>query len=354
MSTYKDKAITDLKFIKKVLKTESAGGHDKQKLHSRFHYWLNTGYKQALKDIDNIKSYKAYRKVLSDYWYGFKDGHMVLRFLKPYKKPYKKTKWITFNYGINTYKIGEKQVVWISIPTFNPIDKDNTRDMTVKEQKYWAMKIIRDISKYRKYDYIVFDLRQNGGGDNKYADAIVRNLYTPKYLETIKNFGNNGTVMMRATPGNAEFWKNKGDLELANRILVGIEKGKDYVFFRSYLKTYKKKKVTNPVNAKILLLTNSNTGSTSLMFMDELLSLPNVYHIGQQTDYDTRYGESERFETVPSKLVEFGIPQKIRVGKWKRKSQPYTPLEKYTYKGDILSTKNVKEWIHALITTNKL
>ena len=89
MSTYKNKAIDDLKFIKQVLKTESAGGHDKQKLHARFHYWLNTGYKQALKDIDSIKSYKAYRKVISDYWYGFKDSHMVLRFLKPYKKPNK-------------------------------------------------------------------------------------------------------------------------------------------------------------------------------------------------------------------------------------------------------------------------
>ena len=52
MSTYKDKAIADLQFIKELLKNESAGGHDKQKLNPRFHYWLNTGYKQALKKTD--------------------------------------------------------------------------------------------------------------------------------------------------------------------------------------------------------------------------------------------------------------------------------------------------------------
>lgn len=80
-----------------------------------------------------------------------------------------------------------------------------------------------------------------------------------------------------------------------------------------------------------MVVTDGFTGSTSLLFMDELLSVPGTVHVGSATGWDTRYGECEDFVPMPSGRAAIGIPAKMRRGDWKRTSgQRYVPLARHT------------------------
>jgi Peptidase family S41 len=279
----KDKKVyTCNKFLLKyIFPFESCGGIPYHEYNYVLHansMFLNT-IAEAI--IINKKSIRLhYENINFTYWH-------YIRNIDPNRNMF-----INNKFSINDIFTG---VAWVNLPSF-------TEEFS---------KINDQIKNYRKYKLLIIDLRGNGGGDNNYGIAFVRNLWGTTYINSIKNFGNSGDVLIRVSKDNAKRYPGI--------IKATTNYDQDYILFRTYKnKSATNNIVANPVSAKIYCLIDYFTGSSSLLFLDEVLSLPNVYTIGYPTSSDTIFGDGSFLVDLPSGIGKIQAVPKIRVGQWKR------------------------------------
>jgi hypothetical protein len=204
-----------------------------------------------------------------------------------------------------------QECAWINLPSF-------TSDFS---------KINDRIENYRKYKLLIIDIRGNGGGNNNYGIEFVRKLWSPEYIHSLNDFGNTGDVLFRISETNAARYPNLGIRK------YDLENNLSYALFRTYKHDTIGNHVPNPVTAMVYCLIDYFTGSSSLLFLDEILSLPNVYTIGLPTSNDTIFGDGSFSIELPSGIGKITSIPKIRVGKWKRlHGECYKP----NYKLDVM------------------
>jgi len=228
--------------------------------------------------------------------------------------------------------------VWLSIPTFGLQARKQLR------------RISRQIRKYRNYDLIVFDMRGNGGGNMKYARTIIYNLFSKPYIESKGDkhiWNHTWRVQWRVSKGNLKAIEQRGDKRLAaefrRQLALGNSGNISGTFkLTSYQLGRTNKKVSDPVSAKVIVLTDGRCSSACWLFTRSLNQLPGVVHAGQATYVMDRYANA-RGIVLPSGAAKIFIPMMSFTHPLNQYGESLIP--KYVYPGYMGDTEKLQQWI---------
>jgi len=216
-----------------------------------------------------------------------------------------------------------------------------------KNQENKFNKLLLDLKNIKKCKYIIFDIRNNGGGSTYYAEKILSNLFGERYFnQNIWEKNKNIIIGWRASLDNKNILKNyiniykEKDLiikEKLEKVYFGIEdkinKKENYFFEKEFddeIYKYNKdkyyiEKINPNLNLKVIVLINNKVFSAALDFLDYLFAMNlDVLLIGEETSADTIYMECGE-EELPSKLGIINIPRKFYIGRKRKNNEKYYP-----------------------------
>lgn len=248
--------------------------------------------------------------------------------------------------------------LWLSFPTFGPSGV----------QEALAKSIMASLPGHRDRDYVVVDLRNNGGGSSWWAEEFVRQLYGESWLKKLlSETGTGAYPTHRVSPENLEHFR-----ALLPRLIE--QAGENSRFHRSFAALVegmeRALETGEPMydhdidldlssgdsddtisdaqplyGGRLYLLTDSKCGSACLDFMDVALELPDAVHVGQPTSADTTYMEI-RGLTLPSRNGRLNFATKVYRGRSRGHNEFYAP--EHLWGGDIWDTPAVERWIVGL------
>jgi hypothetical protein len=253
--------------------------------------------------------------------------------------------------------------LWISLPTFGPTGEAEAR----------AKAIMASLPDHRDRDYVVVDLRGNGGGSSFWAGEFVRQLYGPAWLARLeRELGTGAYPAHRVSAGNLAHFEallpriagqaGEGSdfyryfAALVDSLRVAIEDGRDLYDHNVDLDQEGDGADAGPVHAdaadggplyggQLFLLTDAACASACLDFMDVALALPRAIHVGQPTNGDTNYMEI-RGLTLPSRNGRLNFATKVYRDRSRGHNQWFTPV--HAWAGDIADTAAVEAWVAGL------
>ena len=117
---------------------------------------------------------------------------------------------------------------------------------------------------------------------------------------------------------SAESWSG-----IAQRIDAAVEAGEDYMR-QNFSTRENTRTLSSPVSARVIVITDGACASACLDFMDELMALPGVTHIGEETSYDTQYIEVRTVD-LPSMTGRMWIPVKVYRERLRPSGGTYVP-----------------------------
>lgn len=255
----------------------------------------------------------------------------------------------------------DKDIVWISLPTFNP-EGNELQEM---------QKVVATVSKQRRAKAVVFDVRGNTGGSSLWGHDILAALYGEyfKNLISAADQASKTYVEWRVSKGNLEHVEGIGPwlkerhgensegyktfVKIAADMKVALNKGESLM--REYelsgpvkISSSDSKPLTK---TKLILLTDGYCGSACLDFMDMALRIPGAIHIGGSTNADTVYMEI-RHEDLPSGLGRLGFATKVYRNRPRGNNVAYKPS--IFWHGSLANTRALQNWIVEEVVPNYL
>jgi hypothetical protein len=238
--------------------------------------------------------------------------------------------------------------VWVAVPSFD------TRDAAKLEATIDALPAARTAP------VIVFDVRGNPGGNSEWGSRIVRALYGEGATATAWRRLPQIVVEWRASSANAAFVAETAKTQ-------GPQLGPDAIKYyetlaanlhaaaaagaQTYIERDDDASSATPLassepltHAHVYVLTDARCASACLDFLDVLLVMPGVTHIGVATSADTQYMDG-RVETLPSGLFRLGFAMKVLRNR-QRDRKALVPH--VVFAGDIRDTEAVARWITTL------
>ena len=320
----------DLIFIEKTIKENHPGIHNH--LDQNFKMHLSDSVKKAKKELKKALNDIERMEVLCAFGKSFNDSHLSVFFPDLYQlrqpSPVKKC-----NDFVN--KELSKNAYFIKIPTFNPNVEDQIK----------MNALLNLLPTLRRYPLIVFDVRQNGGGNSIWGSRIANMLFGEQYAEKKRmEFFKNQYTDYRASKDNIKHVEmiyetiiipqsgpeSDESIEWAN-IIKELHKAykakKPYASLSDYLnKNGDDVELSESLyKGKIIVLIDERCVSATLDFIDELKLLSDhVVLIGQTTKSDSVYMEL-RSVPLPSGKGEFHFPIKVYRNRPRGHNVPYTP-----------------------------
>jgi hypothetical protein len=234
--------------------------------------------------------------------------------------------------------------VWIKIPSFFP---------NSAESVYFTGMLSTLKNKLAKEDYIVFDMRGNRGGASKWSRPILRNLWGDDKIKSLGKehiYNTDWEKKLRISKENFAQFKSSFDASAANFYMKNLRQGKKFFLKKWSIFQDKENLHTNSdssnFNAKIYVLTDNFCRSTCWMFVREMLQMPNVKHIGQETTIQSIYSYAKKIKS-PSEYFDFFLPTQIMINPSYKLGKALIPSIKY--EGDIRNDVKVKEWVLSII-----
>ncbi len=225
-----DESHKDLDFIYKLILDNHPCIYNKvdPNFFINFHesYVLAKAKIQCSNDNNYLK-----RNIIDDFISSFNDSHLRIQWLNNINKTENADAKFTINNFLN-------QGVWITIPSFN-LNSNQEKDFT---------KIVKNIVKSNNIHHIVFDLRNNQGGNSEYGSQIVDALFGEKYANQKRCYYNqNIFVDWGASNDNLAHISSLSLKHPKSTWLKNVEYGlqqslyKKEMFYREYLsQEYKK------------------------------------------------------------------------------------------------------------------
>ncbi len=346
----KKSAQQDIDFMHQAFLENHPGVYNDQ--DPNFVHNMNTAYQEATHAIQSMKSSYDHEMILKEYLKTFHDTHVRFFSKAPKNRPAQKREFIDFS--INSMPNG---IIWITLPTFQP-NKDQQKELE---------NIIDELPHYQKSKLIVFDLRNNTGGNSDWGIALLKNLFGEEYVtQKLYALNKNIEVDWRASKDNiahltylVDYIKDQFGAKSSQALeFKTIEEGmqqayKEHkVFYTEYSSEYTipTTKEKNSVTAKIAAITSSRCVSACLDFIDGIKAVdPKALLIGQTTDADTVYIEVREID-LPSGLGKIQFPIKMYRNRPRGNNVPYIP--NISYPADINSEEEKNEWL--LETIKKL
>jgi hypothetical protein len=230
--------------------------------------------------------------------------------------------------------------VWITIPSFY-LSREEAISYTGMLSK------LKELAK--KEDWILFDLRGNKGGGSVWARPIIRNLWGDDYIKHLgKNHEYNGLWVKKVRASKQNFFDLKKTANAAEikKFAAGLKNGDDFfekrwTIFNEDLNLYTNKD-SSPFKAKIYVFTDHFCRSTCWAFVNQILQVPGVTHIGMPTviQGNSSYAKSAR---SPSGNFDFFYPTEIRVYPNKNAGQALIPSK--IFNGNIRDESEVINWV---------
>lgn len=182
-------------------------------------------------------------------------------------------------FGITNFGVG---AVWISIPIFagGVITQGTTTTKLLTH-------IAAQMKKYKTRNLIVFDLRGNTGGDPQYARQVIVSLYGENFLRYLSDhfpWNSPEKIKFVATETNLQYMiQSNSPAMMVAGMRAAIATGKKtFIYCQQILEPGAISK-TNPVKAKVVLLTDGRCASECANFVMTMKSIPGVIHVGQPT-----------------------------------------------------------------------
>lgn len=257
----------------------------------------------------------------------------------------------------------EKDVVWVSLPTFAAKQDMITRDL---------QQVVYNVEKWRKKAYIVFDVRGNTGGNSAWGTRILSHLYGDNFYYWSQGQSPNvHYAQWRVSTENSIYLyrdtlpyvartlgQDSQQFRYMSRVLDAMVKGlenKESLISvtkdQKYEEPLQKTPPQNPVSANVIVVTDGRCASACLSFIDKLRNLPNIKILGEPTYVDTSYTEI-RFEPLPSGFAKLGFPIKMWRGRKRADYEAYQP--DLWFPGDINDTDALQTWVLQLIDQKKI
>jgi hypothetical protein len=243
-----------------------------------------------------------------------------------------------------------KNRFWTSFPNFAPEGQD-------LEQTHAVIKnIVTQKKKLQRAEIIVFDVRGNRGGNSVWGDQIVEALWGGKYAESRSRKGSD--VDWRVSKDNVAYMKSlvprltkefgkdspftAGFDGISKGMVRALGHGKKFYRQTGIVQNPVSTSIENPVKAKVFLLTDGGCASACLDFVDRLMSMGNMIHIGHPTSADSQYMEI-RAQSLPSGIATLYFAIKAYRNRDRKANQAYEP--KFLWKKDIDDTIALQKWI---------
>ena len=286
---------------------------------------LNIALKETQNKLQTAHSDKKQQSILKAFANSFNDTHLGIYFYDEKQK-----KWDDKSTQIKITKL-PNQEYWISLPTF----------IISTEKKQYIEQIAKELSSLKNCRKIIFDLRDNRGGDSTWGSKLIQELFGKTYYMSHKQkHEKNISVDWRASQENLNhikkicqknlklFGKNNKEYLSWSAIFEGVKAA-----LKNNLPYYTEKQseitpdsnVPNSVTAKIFVIIDKNCVSACLDFIDELyyMDYP-ITLIGQETKSDSLYMDI-RGKQLPSKKGDFYFPMKVYRNRPRGNNQPYKP-----------------------------
>jgi hypothetical protein len=289
--------------------------------------WLEKGFIQALKQAETVPDRINYQRVLQFYVKGFNQSHLYL-----YHEKRKKIQ----NAHTSTSMREHNGVVWVKLPTFEPqsIEKKSLNE------------IIKRIAKYRHSKAIVFDVRNNPGGDSKYYRQLLFKLYTKPFLRSLgKNFlwNQEWTKRYRLSNDNVKAAKHFPIYDTLHS--AQLQGKKTYQEHWYILNPDGPVSLKNPVSARVFILTNNRSYSSAWLFTRIVKQLPGAKQIGQETAICGYYSEPKSIHLYDNMIFNYPMNAVIAPDNdFGHRLQP-----DLIFKGDINNSHAINAWIEKLI-----
>lgn len=254
--------------------------------------------------------------------------------------------------------LNKKYGKWIFIRSFAGYNKKNNAQLA---------KLVSDALTLHNEKIIVVDIRGNGGGVSSWGTKWIENLYGYEpnippskpslilasksnylhYKRLYDGFSKQGGI---SSPEIADAWQHLlSCLKVQTGELIECEKNEGHT-----KKPNDKKK--SKFSGRVLLLTDWKNFSSAEIFIQELKSMPNVIHVGVETDASTNFGDI-RFDVTPNGLP-FKVPTKVFFGLFQKRkpSEPFSPeIElKYDFDAELKGQDSLMMQLDKLILSKSI
>lgn len=242
---------------------------------------------------------------------------------------------------------------WLTLPSFGPQG----------EAAEALKRTLAALASYRDADFVVVDVRGNGGGSSYWAEPFVRGLYGDAFFERLSY-----DMRQREAGVHVDHRVSADNLAHFESLLpvIGEQAGEDSDMYRYFAGLIEGMRaaldkgealfvvqrdgaaMSEPPPAepdfpgRLIYLTDSVCVSACLDFSDVVMALPRVMHVGQPTSADTTYMEM-RGATLPSNIGGLNFATKVYRGLSRGETGYYTP--EIPYVGDISDTPSVEAWL---------
>lgn len=334
----------DLVFIRKTLLENHPGVCNE--LDPGFVNEMEKNFKIASEKLFTTDLAEQKAKVIEEFGHSFHDAHLWIRY------DLSKTTISSIPHQIGPFRIQKVTtgVLWINVPTFQP-SKSEIKNLN---------QVIKSLPLLREQT-IIFDLRDNGGGNSYWGEEILKALFGKEYVnQQLAKSRRNLYTEWRVSEGNLAHIKGLisiikeqfGENHPANQWIKCIYKGMQTAFLKN--KNYyselpdsnqlpQDSRVINSFNGHIIAVINKNCGSACLDFLDALKAMnASITFVGEPTGTDSVYMEL-RTSSLPSGKGTLGFPIKVYRNRYRGHHQPHTP--DIQYKGDLNHTAELQSFI---------
>jgi hypothetical protein len=207
----------------------------------------------------------------------------------------------------------------------------------------------------RNKDVIVVDVRGNSGGSYNWFMGFLRALYGDDYVRYYARARLKIRAVYAADPSlpdpvgpGVTIVEEPHDTELEQaegRAIVTKASDGQALYHLPPVKGSEdptEPPPPNPVQARVLVLTDNGCASACIAFVDEMLRFPGVEQIGADTFVD-RLSGTPVTTPLPSGNGTLGLPSMIRYGRLRGDNEPREPTIKFD--GDLADTPAVQAWI---------
>jgi uncharacterized Ntn-hydrolase superfamily protein len=225
--------------------------------------------------------------------------------------------------------------LWVSIPAFQGADERLTE-------------LVAKAPEWRNAEFVVFDVRSNGGGNSRWGSQIIEGLYGAPFVRyAIEPHFAKQVVDWRTSKENIEHVRGFGPG--FEGVVEGMEKAasEGRALWRRPAEAPDQPPAAEPLfKGKVVLLTDRRCASACFDFADLVRLLPNAIHAGLPTSADSVYMEVRPVD-LPSGVGRLGLPVKVYRDRPRGHNEPYVPHK--TYEGDINDTAAVEQWVLGLL-----
>lgn len=319
------RAVQDVEFVHEAILHHHPGPVDVE--NPEFARLMEEAWNRAMPLAQAARTAADHHAAINAYTDTFQDGHLRVGFAdRVFAMMSSRRSGNPLTSGTSGVSITDN-TAWVTITSFN---ERRTSIAELTEEIEARADDLRDL------DRLVFDLRGNGGGSSAFARRIATAVWTAEvYRDWVPTSA--AGVDWRVSPENAahvhgiaERNASRGRerqaaawARLADRIDEAVIAGDDYVR-QNFSAREISRSAASPVTAQVVVITDSVCASSCLDFMDMLMALPDVTHVGEETSSDTQYIDVRPLD-LPSRTGRMSLPLKVYRGRLRPPGGTYVP-----------------------------